>query len=445
MTEKIDKTIFERFLHSQTSGSIFLILATITAIAWANSPWSYLYHTLAHLDIGTFFAGKHYSLSLDHWVKDGLMAIFFFVVGLEIKREVLIGELSSLRKALLPVMAAVGGAVIPALIYLAFNPQGPAAEGWGVPMATDIAFALGVLALFGSRIPIGLKVFLTALAIVDDLMAVLVIAFFYTSELSLAALGLAGLLLVVLTVCIRKCRRMYVLHLLLALAIWLCVFLSGIHATIAGVLIAMTVPLRGHMEPRQFFNVLLEQAKRLKRANITKETIISERNQRKTLEKIYLATQDMMPAGVFLEDQLHTIQAFFILPLFALFSAGVTIDSATLAAFPSAVSFGIIAGLVLGKQVGIFSFSFLVLKSNLAEMPTGVTWGQLWAASMLGGIGFTMSIFISELGYSDPAMLADAKISIFIASILAAASGSFLLYSILPKACTLHEQKQDAS
>jgi len=444
MAEKVNKTIFERFLHSQTSGSIVLILATITAITWANSPWSGLYHTLAHLDIGTSFAGKHYSLSLDHWVKDGLMAIFFFVVGLEIKREVLIGELSSLRKALLPVMAAVGGAVIPALIYLAFNPNGPAAAGWGVPMATDIAFALGVLALFGSRVPIGLKVFLTALAIVDDLMAVLVIAFFYTSELSLAALALAAVLLVLLAVCIRKCRRMYVLHLLLAFGVWLCVFLSGIHATIAGVLIAMTIPLRGQMEPRQFFNVLMEQAKRLKRSNITRDTIITERDQRKTLENIYLATQDMMPAGVFLEDQLHTIQAFLILPLFALFSAGVTIDSATLAAFPSAISFGIIAGLVLGKQVGIFCFSFLVIKSNLAEMPTGVTWGQVWGASMLGGIGFTMSIFISELGYSDPAMLADAKISIFIASILAAVAGYLLLHKVLPATCTLEGEQHPA-
>ena len=445
MVEQKDKTIFERFLHSQTSGSIVLILATIIAVGWANSPWSNLYYTLAHLDIGTSFAGKQYSLSLDHWVKDGLMAIFFFVVGLEIKREILIGELSSLRKALLPLIAAVGGAVIPALIYLAFNPQGPAAEGWGVPMATDIAFALGVLALFGSRVPVGLKVFLTALAIVDDLMAVLIIAFFYTGQLSLTALALAGLFLMILAVCIRTCRRMYVLHLLLAFVIWLCVFLSGVHATIAGVLIAMTVPLRGRMEPRQFFDVLLEQAKRLKISKITKETIITEREQRKTLEKIYLATQDLMPAGVFLEDQLHAIQAFLILPLFALFSAGVTIDNAMLTAFPSAVSFGIIVGLVIGKQVGIFCFSFLVIKLHLAEMPTGVTWSQIWGASMLGGIGFTMSIFISELGYDTPAMLADAKISIFIASILAAVSGYLLLHRILPGACTLHDRQQESS
>ena len=441
MTPKSDKTLFERFLHSQTSGSIVLILATVTAVIWANSPWSNLYNTLNHLDIGTTFAGRQYSLSLDHWVKDGLMAIFFFVVGLEIKREVLIGELSSFRKAILPVMAALGGAIIPALIYFLFNPEGSASRGWGVPMATDIAFALGVMALFGSRVPIGLKVFLTALAIVDDLMAVLVIAAFYTSEISITALGLAAVLLVLLTFCIRKCKRMYALHLLLAFAIWLCVFLSGIHATIAGVLIAMTIPLRGSMEPQQFFDVLMEQAKRLKRSNLTKDTMITERWQRKTLDKIYFATQDMMPAGVFLEDQLHTVQAFLILPLFALFSAGVVIDGSTFAGFPTSISLGIILGLVLGKQLGIFCFSFLVIRFNLAEMPTGVTWSQIWGASALGGIGFTMSIFISELGFIDAAMLSDAKISIFIASILAAAAGFLILHIFLPKSCALKDEK----
>jgi NhaA family Na+:H+ antiporter len=442
MPRKPHTTLFERFLHSQTSGSIVLILATVTAVAWANSPWAELYHTLSHLDIGTWFAGKQYHLSLDHWVKDGLMAIFFFVVGLEIKREILIGELSSFRKAILPVMAALGGAMIPALIYFGFNPSGPAAGGWGVPMATDIAFALGVLALFGSRVPIGLKVFLTALAIVDDLMAVIVIALFYTAEISFPALGIGAALLVLLAWCLRAYRRLYVLHLLLAFGIWLCVYLSGVHATIAGVLIAMTVPLRAHMEPQQFFTVLMEHGKRLKRAGLTKDSLITERWQRKTLEKIYFAAQDMMPAGVFLEDQLHTIQAFFILPLFALFSAGVTIDAATLQGFPSSVSLGIILGLVLGKQVGVFLFSLVIIKIKLADMPTGVTWGQLWGASALAGIGFTMSIFISELAYTDPAMIADAKISIFIASILAAAGGFLILHKVLPKTCKLESNPE---
>jgi NhaA family Na+:H+ antiporter len=441
MKRNSDHTLFERFLHSQTSGSIVLILATVTAVIWANSPWADLYHKLSHLDIGTWFAGQQYHLSLDHWVKDGLMAVFFFVVGLEIKREILIGELSSFRKAILPVMAALGGAVAPALIYFALNPAGDAARGWGVPMATDIAFALGVLALFGSRAPIGLKVFLTALAIVDDLMAVVVIAIFYTSEISLPALLTAIVLLVILAWSLRALRRLYVLHLLLAFAIWLLVYLSGVHATIAGVLIAMTVPLRAHLDPQKFFAVLLEQGKRLKRGGLTKDSLITERWQRKTLEKIYFAAQDMMPAGVFLEDQLHTFQAFLILPLFALFSAGVTVDSATMQGLPSTVSLGIIIGLVFGKQVGVFLFSLLVIKTKFADMPTGVTWGQLWGASALAGIGFTMSIFISELAFEDPAMIADAKISIFIASILAALTGFTLLHRVLPGACKIDNKK----
>ena len=428
------KDLFTNFLHSQTFSSLVLILATVTAVVWANSPWVDLYRTLSHLEIGTHFAGKTYQLSLDHWVKDGLMAIFFFVVGLEIKREVLIGELSSLKQAILPVMAAVGGAVVPALIYYSLNPSGPAANGWGVPMATDIAFALGVLALLGKRVPIGLKVFLTALAIVDDLLAVLVIAIFYTEQISIPALLLGLALLALLSWTLRAFRYQTSMNILLMFIIWVCIFLSGIHATIAGVLIAMTIPIRGHKEPREFFNLLCEHTKRLEESNLTSESMINEKWQRNAIEKIYLAAQDIMPIGVYLEDHLHTVQAFLILPLFALFSAGVTIDRAMLEAFPSNVSFGIIIGLVLGKQLGIFSFAFLAIKSGLANMPEGVDWGQLWGAAALGGIGFTMSIFISELGFRDQAaILADAKIAIFVASILAAICGYLILHFMLPR------------
>ncbi|NOQ46728.1 MAG: Na+/H+ antiporter NhaA [Desulfobulbaceae bacterium] len=432
MKSQPNKGMFARFLHSQSSSAIVLILATLTAVVWANSPWSHLYHALSHLDIGTHFAGKQYHLSLDHWVKDGLMAVFFFVVGLEIKREILIGELSSIRKAALPVMAAVGGAIFPALFYFLFNQSGPAANGWAVPMATDIAFALGLLALFGKRVPIGLKVFLTALAIVDDLLAVLVIAVFYTEQISILALIIAATLLVMLAYFIRSGVRLYSLHLALILGIWVCVFLSGIHATIAGVLIAMTIPVRGRIKPEEFLEMVKEPARLLRESRMTKDSIVKEKWQRKTLEKIYLSIENVMPIGLYLEDHLHSIQAFLILPLFALFAAGVTIDSATLAAFPSSVSFGIISGLILGKQVGIFGFSYLVIKTNLADMPAGVSWTQLWGVSLLSGIGFTMSIFISELGFSDEAMLADAKIAIFIASILAAAFGYVVLNKVLP-------------
>ena len=427
------QTLFDRFLHSQSSGSIALLVATITAVVWANSPWAEAYHTLSHLDIGTHFAGKQYHLTLDHWVKDGLMAIFFFVVGLEIKREVVIGELCTFRKAVLPVAAAFGGAALPALLYYAFNQSGPTAAGWGIPMATDIAFALGVLALFGKRVPISLKVFLTALAIVDDLMAVLVIAFFYTDSISIAALVLSVALLFLLAYTIRSGVRRPGIHLLLIISIWLCVFLSGIHATIAGVMIAMAYPVKASIDPQRFYDVIKKRIAKLEATKLTRASMVDDKQQLRDINQIYLAAEDMIPAGIYLEQNLHSVQAFLILPLFALFAAGVTIDVETFQGFPSSTSLGIILGLILGKQIGIFGFSFLVIKSGLAELSGGITWAQLWGASLLSGIGFTMSIFISELAFIDAAHIADAKIAIFIASILAAVAGYIVLHKALPQ------------
>lgn len=424
--------LFDRFLHSQSSSSIVLILATVLAVIWANSPWADVYQKLSHLDIGTHFNGQQYHLSLDHWIKDGLMAIFFFVVGLEIKREVLIGELSSVKKAILPVMAALGGAIIPALLYFSFNPNGPAASGWGVPMATDIAFALGLLALFGKRVPIGLKVFLTALAIVDDLMAVLVIALFYTDKINIPALFTGAFLLAMLALIIRNHIRRPVCTFLLIVGVWLCIFLSGIHATIAGVLLALIVPVKATIKPKDFFSTLQQHKAWLKESKVTRQSMVTDKKQRQAIEQIYLAAERMIPAGIHLEEHLHPIQAFLILPIFALFAAGVQVDAETLVAFPDSVSLGILAGLLIGKQVGIFGFSFLVVQSGLTTLPKGVTWPQLWGVSLLGGIGFTMSIFISELAFSDAAMVADAKIAIFAASILAAIGGYIILHKALP-------------
>lgn len=433
MNTKPPKNLFERFLHSQSSSSIVLILATLTAVAWANSPWADLYVKLSHLDIGTYFNGRQYHLSLDHWVKDGLMTLFFFVVGLEIKREVLIGELSSLKKAMLPITAALGGAIIPALIYFFFNSDGPAANGWGVPMATDIAFALGLLALFGKRVPIGLKVFLTALAIVDDLMAVLVIALFYTDQINIPALISAVLLLTLLALLIRNQIRRPICTFLLSFAVWICIFLSGIHATIAGVLLAMVIPVKATIEPKQFFNILKRHKSWLRESKITRQSMVSNKQQLRAIGQIYLAAEQMIPAGIRLEEHLHPIQAFLVLPLFALFAAGVTVNADTLATFPDSISLGILAGLIIGKQVGIFGFSFLAVKSGWTALPAGVSWGQLWGVSLLGGIGFTMSIFIGELAFTESNMIANAKIAIFIASILAGIFGYLALHNTLPK------------
>ena len=428
-----EKNQFERFLHSQTSSSLVLILATITAVLWANSPWGDLYIQLSHLDIGAHFNGRQYQLSLDHWVKDGLMTIFFFVVGLEIKREIIIGELSSLKKAILPVGAALGGAIFPALIYLLFNPAGASGNGWGIPMATDIAFALGLLALFGRRVPIGLKVFLTALAIVDDLLAVLVITLFYTEQINIMALGSAFFLLMVLLLIIKNHLHKPLLFFFLCFGVWVCIFLSGIHATIAGVLLAMIIPVKATIEPTHFFSTLKRHKTWLKDSKMTRHSMVADKKQRLAIEEIYRTTRRMIPAGIRLEEELHPIQAFLILPLFALFAAGVTINAQTLAAFPDTISLGIIAGLIAGKQIGIFGFSYAMVKSGWTDLPAGVSWGQLWGVSLLGGIGFTMSIFISELAFSNPALLAEAKISIFVASIAAGMAGTVILNTSLPK------------
>jgi NhaA family Na+:H+ antiporter len=427
-------SLFERFLHSQASGSIVLMLAAVTAVIWANTPWAKLYHDLSHLDIGVTFAGKTYQMGLAHWVKDGLMTLFFFVVGLEIKREVLIGELSSLRKAALPVMAAIGGCVVPALIYFYFNRTGQAAGGWGVPMATDIAFALGILALLGDRVPIGLKVFLTALAIVDDLIAVLVIAIFYTAQININALVTAAGFLGLFFLAVRFQARRPILYLFPAIGVWASIMVSGIHATVAGVLIAMLVPVKSNIEPEQFFNNIWHHIKYLHETGpLTRESLASNPRQWKAMEQIYLTTEDMIPPGIYLEKHFHTPQAFIILPLFALFSAGVTFNAEIMSAFPDSVSIGIICGLVLGKPVGILMFSCLTIMAGGADMPSGVKWPHLLGAGILGGIGFTMSIFISELAFSDSTMIDEAKIGIFIASFLAGITGYILLNMTLAR------------
>lgn len=301
-------------------------------------------------------------------------------------------------------------------------------------MATDIAFALGVLALFGKRVPIGLKVFLTALAIVDDLMAVVVIAIFYTAQINWLSLAAAGVLLFVLAALIRWGVRRPGVHLLVALAIWGFVLQSGVHATIAGVLIAMAYPVKATISPDRFFSVIRKRMAALESSDLTRDSMLHNKRQLQAINEIYLASQDMLPDGIALEENLHSIQAFFVLPLFALFSAGVTVNPAIFQQFPSSVSAGIICGLLLGKQIGIFGFSYLVIRSRLAELSEGINWGQLWGASLLSGIGFTMSIFITELAFTDQTMIADAKIAIFIVSVLAAGSGYYVLDRTLPLA-----------
>jgi NhaA family Na+:H+ antiporter len=425
--------MFDRFLHSQVASSGVLAFFALLALVWANSPWADQYFDLAKIKLGFSLGDSAYVHSLGHWIKDGLMAIFFFVVGLEIKRELVVGELSSIRRAALPVSAAIGGAAVPALIYAFFNFAGPGSSGWGIPMATDIAFALGVLALFGSRVPIGLKVFLTALAIADDMLAVLVIALFYTAEINFFAV-VSALVFLALIFAANKARvRQIGVYLILAFGTWVSIEACGIHATIAGVLVALLVPVKAMIAPDIFFKTTKNNLAKLENCELTRKSLNTNERQRIAVNEICLVAEDMIPPGIALERQLHVFQAFLILPLFALFAAGVSFDTETLGDFPGPVALGVILGLFFGKQIGILLASWITVKIGMASLPEGVSWSQIWASSSLAGIGFTMSIFIGELAFSDPALIGEAKVGIILASLVAGVWGAFLLNRFLPR------------
>jgi NhaA family Na+:H+ antiporter len=424
---------FERFFHSQVNGSVVLMVCTVAALAWANSPWAESYFDLLHTYIGVSWGEGTFKLSLQHWVNDALMVIFFFVVGLEIKREFVLGHLSSMRQAVLPVAAAVGGMVVPALVYVALNVSGSGAHGWGIPMATDIAFALGILALFGSRVPIGLKVFLTALAIADDMGAVMVIALFYTEEIRWSALVVAGgILLVGLVLRRLRIRRIEFPMVLIAL-FWTAVFASGIHATVAGILAALLVPMKPRKEPVAAVARIGARLDEIRSDNPSREDMILDKNQLNRLDDIYDTVYAMRPLGITLEHYFHPLQAFLVLPLFAFCNAGVAIDGGVFHTLLSPVGLGILLGLFFGKQAGIFLMSWLIIRSGKASLPEGVTWGQIYAAGILAGIGFTMSLFVTELAFKDPVLINEAKVGVLAASVIAGVAGYLILNKILPR------------
>jgi len=412
-----------RFFKSEATGSILLLACTIAALTWANSPWSGSYFQLAGTKIGFSWNDSKFALSWDHWINDGLMTLFFFVVGLEIKREIIVGQLSTLRKAVLPVVAAVGGMVAPALIYVALNRHGEGARGWGIPMATDIAFALGIMALLGPRIPSGLKVFLTALAIADDLGAVLVIAVFYTDRVSAGPLIAAGVLLVLLVMAARRKINSVAVYAVLVVGVWLGVFLSGVHATVAGILVAMIVPVRGRIRPKRFFAIARERLAELEASNLSGETAVLNSDQMEAFEDLHQATIHVVPAGPAFERYLHPPTAYLILPLFALFNAGVVMDYRIIVALANPVGLGVLLGLVIGKQAGIMAGSWVVIRFRFADMPDGVTWGQIYGAAILAGIGFTMALFVADLAIGNEQLLAFSKVGILVASALCAAGG----------------------
>lgn len=429
---------FQRFAAEEASGGILLLACTVAALIWVNSTFEHSYDGIweSHLTIGF----RHYLLDepLHFWINDALMAVFFFVVGLEIKRSIILGELASFKMAALPVVAGFGGMVVPAALYLALNAGGEGADGWAIPMSTDIAFSLGVVALLGSRVPTPLKLFLTAFAIVDDVGAVVVIAIFFTDTISLANLAVGGGLLIALVAMNVIGLRSPVVYAIVGFVVWVSFFHSGIHPTVAGVLIAMTIPLRVRINPEQF----VEQGRALldkfasegengaRRGDLALTTV----KQRAALEELEIVSREVESPLQRLEHSLHPIVAFGIMPLFALANAGVLFKGDVIGLFTTPVSMGIILGLVVGKPLGIGIFSWIAVKSGLAYMPKGVTWTQIVGVAFLGGIGFTMSIFVTGLAFTDATLITESKLGILVASIVAGVAGYLLLRSTIKEA-----------
>ena len=418
---------FQRFADRSSSRGLVLIAAAVVALAWANSPWGGSYFALWDTKLTIGVGELSLSKDLTHWVNDGLMAAFFLVVGLEIKREIFVGELSSLRGAALPVVAAVGGAVVPALIYLALNAGGEGAAGWGIPMATDIAFALGVLALLGDRAPVGLKVFLTALAIADDILAVLVIALFYTSGISWGALGVGALFFAALVAANLIGVGRTLVYAVLGVGLWLCFLLSGVHATVAGVLLAFTVPAASFIDPKAFLERGRYILDRFEEAGEKGEDVLSNEERQAALHALNRAAYKLEPPLHELENRLHPWVAFAIVPIFALANAGIPLGGGLAGALTSPVSLGVVAGLVLGKQLGVTLFAWLAVRSGLSELPAGVGWRHVYGAGWLAGIGFTMSLFVTDLAFGEGALMDAAKLGILAASLISGVVGWAIL------------------
>jgi Na+:H+ antiporter, NhaA family len=412
---------FVRFAKLEAAGGILLLVGTMAALIWANSRWEASYQALWNTQVVVGIGPLFLSESRHEWINDGLMSVFFFLVGLEIKREVLIGELSSLRQAAFPFIAALGGTLVPALVYAMVAHGSNADKGWGIPMATDIAFALGVLALLGNRVPLSLKIFVTALAIVDDIIAVLVIAIFYTAQIHFLSLA-AGLTLVALSFGANLLGvRKPVVYALIGIAVWFAMLQSGVHATVAGVLLAFTIPARTYLDRDHFLSRCRGLLERFATAHPNSP-------------EAHAAIHTLVAQCELVESPLHRIEhilqpwvSFLVMPLFAFANAGVRIRGNVLAAATHPVSLGVVLGLFVGKPLGIWLFARLSVKTGLATPPAQVSWGKVFGASWLCGIGFTMSLFIATLAFGEGTLLAMSKIGTLAASLGAGLCGSVFL------------------
>ena len=423
-------TPLEDFIHRQTTSGILLMLCAIVAIYIANSQWSDVYHHVLTIPFTIGIPGFQLSKTLHHWINDGLMAIFFFVIGLELKREILVGELANIKLAMLPIIAAFGGMVMPVLIYLSFNPEGDTISGWGIPMATDIAFAIGALALLGNRVPKNLLTFLIALAIVDDLGAVMVIALFYTETINTSALAIVAIVTLALIAINLGGVRRSAPYILLGIILWIAMLKSGVHATLAGIILAFTIPMRPKYNANRFLSQINEMVIQIKRAYQQEENIVRNDELRSRVRALGDGVLLVQAPAQIMERKMHIPTAYFIIPVFSLANAGIPVDWASFGSvITHPVSIGITAGLVLGKLIGIAGFSWLAVKIRLTSLPNGVNFKHIIGAALMGGIGFTMSIFIAELGFAHSAEnLLMAKTGILLASALAGVSGFIWLF-----------------
>ena len=421
-------TPFEHFIHAQTTTGLMLVFMTVLALVLANSPFAENYLHFFHVNIDFNVGSWALSHSLHHWINDGLMAVFFFIIGLEIKREITAGELSNLKVAILPIIAAVGGMVFPAMIYLYFNANEVGANGWGIPMATDIAFAITALVLLGKRVPTALVTFLVALAIVDDLGAVLVIALFYTETINILPLGLAAGMFLLMISLNRFGIHAILPYFIVGLFMWFFMLESGVHATIAGVIAALAIPSKPKRTPDSFSVDTINLVKEYEKYPIQDNYMMHEK-QKALLINIKDKINAVETPAARLEHSLHLPVALIIIPLFALANAGIAIDFSSIGnIILEPVSLGIISGLIFGKVIGIFGLSWLAIKLKIAQLPKGSTMSQIFGVSFLGGIGFTMSIFVADLAFvGSPELILQAKIGILCASLFAGLFGFFWL------------------
>lgn len=417
----------KNFIKHETSSSIILFAVSIIAVIWANSSYGYIYEDLWNHKFTIGFADNAFHLSkpLILWINDGLMAIFFFVIGLEVKREILVGELTTLRKASLPIFAAIGGMAFPVLIFLFLNKGQVGEEGWGIPMATDIAFTLGILTMLGKRVPLGLKIFLTAFAIVDDIGAVIIIAIFYSSQIQWDLLFYAMLLIgFVGFLSYKKIYSQYFYY-IIGFIVWFLFLKSGVHPTISGVLMAFTFPITRSIDLGDYLKSVTNQLSIFKRAK-DEDTDLLGHEEIKALDSVEYMSKQLVSPLQHLEHTLHGWVAYLIMPIFALANAGVVISFSGLGEF-SHISYNIALALVLGNTIGIMLMSFIAIKLKLADLPENVNYVQLLGVSLLGGLGFTMSLFISNLAFEDENLVTAAKMGVIIGSLVAGILGYIIL------------------